>query len=324
MLDQAIVDAQSLREAALNNAESAVVEKYSSEVKEVMSRLLEQDEDVELDLGMGDEEVEASAVLDDIPATQDPDIEDDEVVVIDLDQIIAAAGAEAEDEDQDVELSALEVADEIGLDADVDALEPGNRDDEVELNESDLLDIFQEMMVVDVDQEDIDLGEMLDEEEKEDYREEEVIAMTRKDGMDLEDTQVEEALREELDTTLAQNKELKRILVMAKERLEEVNLANARLLHANRVLQDTSLNEQQKNKIVEMISSTRSVDEAEMVYETLQKTMASGKKSAPQSLSEAVSRSSSVILSGRRQTEQTTDTNPVKDRWATLAGLNNK
>ena len=73
-----------------------------------------------------------------------------------------------------------------------------------------------------------------------------------------------------------------------------------------------------------MISSTRSVDEAEMVYETLQKTMASGKKSAPQSLSEAVSRSSSVILSGRRQTEQTTDTNPVKDRWATLAGLNNK
>ena len=73
-----------------------------------------------------------------------------------------------------------------------------------------------------------------------------------------------------------------------------------------------------------MISKTRSVDEAKMVYETLQKTLATGQKSAPQSLSEAVSRSSSVILSGRRDTEETTDQSPVKDRWATLAGLNNR
>ena len=34
MLDQAILDAESLREAALKNAESAVVEKYSDEVRE--------------------------------------------------------------------------------------------------------------------------------------------------------------------------------------------------------------------------------------------------------------------------------------------------
>ena len=33
MLDQAILDAQQLREAALRNAESAVVEKYSDEVR---------------------------------------------------------------------------------------------------------------------------------------------------------------------------------------------------------------------------------------------------------------------------------------------------
>jgi hypothetical protein len=143
--------------------------------------------------------------------------------------------------------------------------------------------------------------------------------------MDEDDTQVEEALRKELDTTLAENKEFKRILVMVKDRLEEVNLSNARLLQANRVLRDPSLNEQQKNKIVEMISSSRSVDEATMIYETLQKTMAgrSKPKSAPQSLSEVVSRSSSVILSGRRNPVENTDKSPVKDRWATLAGLKN-
>ena len=39
MLDQAILDAESLREAALKNAESAVVEKYSDEVRERVEKL---------------------------------------------------------------------------------------------------------------------------------------------------------------------------------------------------------------------------------------------------------------------------------------------
>ena len=112
-----------------------------------------------------------------------------------------------------------------------------------------------------------------------------------------------------------------------KDRLEEVNLSNARLLYANRVLQDTSLNEQQKNKIVEIVSGSRTVEEAKMVYETLQKTMANTKSGAPQSLSEAVSRRSSVILAGRSNSNnrtETTENNPVTNRWATLAGINNK
>mgnify|MGYP003649238003 FL=1 len=104
--------------------------------------------------------------------------------------------------------------------------------------------------------------------------------------------------------------------------MEEVNLSNARLLYANRVLQDPSLNEQQKNKIVEMVGKSRSVEEAEMLFETLQKTMAGNfSKKAPQSLSEAVSKRSSVILSGRQPAEAT-DKSPVLNRWATLAGIN--
>ena len=43
-----------------------------------------------------------------------------------------------------------------------------------------------------------------------------------------------------------------------------------------------------KDKIAELVSSARSVEEARTVFETLQKTVQSGKKSAPQSLSEAV------------------------------------
>ena len=38
MLQQAIVDAQTLREAALKNAQAAVVERYSDEVKSAVNR----------------------------------------------------------------------------------------------------------------------------------------------------------------------------------------------------------------------------------------------------------------------------------------------
>ena len=43
MLEQAIVDAQALREAALKNAEQAIIEKYAPQIKEAVDSLLEGD-----------------------------------------------------------------------------------------------------------------------------------------------------------------------------------------------------------------------------------------------------------------------------------------
>ena len=54
MLEQAIVDAKALKEAAIKNAESAIIDKYQDEVRQAMDSLLEQEEE-ELDLGLEDE-----------------------------------------------------------------------------------------------------------------------------------------------------------------------------------------------------------------------------------------------------------------------------
>jgi hypothetical protein len=82
------------------------------------------------------------------------------------------------------------------------------------------------------------------------------------------------------------------------------------------------LNEQQKDKIAELVGSARSVSEVKMVYETLRKTMASAASNrGPQSLSEAVTRRSSVILGGNRHEEEPTDRTPTYNRWAKLAGM---
>ena len=51
MLEQAIVDAEALKEAALRNAEQLVIEKYSDEVRKTIEHILEQEE-APLDLGL--------------------------------------------------------------------------------------------------------------------------------------------------------------------------------------------------------------------------------------------------------------------------------
>ena len=51
LLNEAIVDAKALREAALKNAETIVIEKYSNDVKETLEKLLEQEDDLDAMLG---------------------------------------------------------------------------------------------------------------------------------------------------------------------------------------------------------------------------------------------------------------------------------
>tara|TARA_R110002110_G_scaffold63158_17_gene175813 strand:- start:204 stop:1181 length:978 start_codon:yes stop_codon:yes gene_type:complete len=323
MLEQAIVDAKTLREAAVKSAEANIVEKYNDEVRTALTKLLEQDDD--LGLGMDpEEEVQIdSTAMEQVPMAHLSDEEED-VVVVDLDDIIAAAESE-EGEEPAVELDRDEIADEVGLPLDDAAF--NRTDEEINIEEDELVEMFKELLVVDVPQVELDRAqERLSADQVEQDEAVEAVdtsGMDKKDAEDLERDDIknnapqQEALKRE-------NKNLKDLLEQVKNKLQEINLQNARLLYANRVLGDSSLNEQQKTKIAELVSGARSVEEAKMVYETLQKTMAGITKDAPQSLSEVVSKRSSVILSGNRNEERTTESSPTYSRWATLAAINNK
>ena len=113
------------------------------------------------------------------------------------------------------------------------------------------------------------------------------------------------------------NSNLQKTILHLKERLEEVNLSNARLLYTNRVLNSTSLNERQKTRIVESISNADSVEEAKVIYETLQSAVGDKTKSSPQSLREAVERPSSTLPRRRETNAQ----NPHFSRMRALAGI---
>jgi hypothetical protein len=324
MLEQAIIDASSLRDAALKNAESMIVEKYSEEVKSAVGRLLEQDPSDPDPLEPDSEsatDIENTA-MEQVPMAHEPRDTEEEIVVVDLDDILAAA----DEEDGDaLELDREEIADEVGIDLSIDDEDaPANRSDEIEINEDELVEVFKEMLSLEISPEDVEaLVVQSDEEESED-REEAVTRYDYTDGMDKSEVEELRQTSAQNESLRAHNKKMKHILQELKTKLKALNLQNARLLYTNKVLTDTSLNEQQKNKIAEMVSQAKSAEESRTIFETLQKTMAHTKQRKTQSLSEVVSRKSSVILSSRHNDQNTADSSaPTLNRWATLAGLNN-
>ena len=344
MLEQAIVDAKALKETALKNAEATILEKYSSEIEEAVSKLLEQDDDLGLGLdeegddplGLGAEMEDPLAaeiqpgdetVVADIPTSFGPEASGEQMIELNLDDIIAL---EKDAPSDPVERE--ELADSVGIpelegeDEAMGAL-PANRDTEgeVDIDENELVEMFKEMLTVDIPTEDIEEAKHKEEiEEEEDNND---FPLAHKDGVDAADRKIEELksvvqdLTEKLSNEQNKNKEIREVLLRAKNKLEEVNLSNARLYYTNCVMKDSSLNERQKHVFSETISKIQTVNEAKVVYETLLKTVAAKtQKSSPESLSEAVAKTSSTII-GSRHREQAFEADPTKARWAKLAGL---
>jgi hypothetical protein len=373
LLKEAIVDAKALKETALKNAEAAIIEKYSEEVKNTLDKLIEQDEmDLQLggDLGgapdapQGDdgglgvttdtenvvdedevplaaidnfsdldgdgldgspsegEKVEFSVNLDSLqeaiaelsaeienPLSEELSIsESDLVEILSEDNMTVGAsageqsGAEAEAEEDEFEGS-----DEGGLDEEVDP--------------DALLDAVMERLTV-------DMGATLSgwagrSSESQKWEMEKELAHRR--STDMQDEL--DVLRKAQEELVFENKQLKEQLLQykqatneLKEGLQDVNLSNARLLYTNRVLRNISLNERQKETIVEAISKAGSVMEARTIFDTLQSTAQSTPKRGPKSLSEAINRrSNSTLLRATRH--ESTSSDPFQERLKRLAGI---
>ena len=321
ILEQAIVDAEALKEVALKNAESTILEKYSDKIKEAVESLLEQDETPETQ-----EEGISIKVAEQIPlaatAGEDacpcPDQDDEVEVTIDFDELrkdMEEEGEEGEDEIESSEEAAEEV---MGLEESI----------EIDIDEEDLESIV-EKLTVDIkpqksgwdgtaSQEHYEWSEkeLLALEQDTEVKEE--LAAMRKAVKDLQQERKQLKLKNtELTTKL---NEVTGIFGELRENLAETSLMNARLLYTNKVLGDVSLNERQRTKLVESISKADSVEEAKVIYETLLSTVGSAPKKQPKSLSEAVNKTTSTLLLSRKKEDKKYD--PSTERWKILAGLN--
>jgi hypothetical protein len=313
LLEQAIVDAEALKEAAIKNAEAAIIEKYSSEVRDAVNSLLEQEEETL-------EEEEESPVLEEVPYAVE---EGDEPIMVRLD--LEALERALSEEEESVEESHEDLADTLEEEIE-EALEAegeeADLDEEIELDEE-ILDAIAEELKVDLGIPDQGLGGRSTPTDRNLEGQKVTLAALKDDELAEEHDAIQKAREEtgmyvnQVNELKQDNSNLQKTILHLKERLEEVNLSNARLLYTNRVLNSTSLNERQKTRIVESISNADSVEEAKVIYETLQSAVGDKTKSSPQSLREAVERPSSTLPRRRETNAQ----NPHFSRMRALAGI---
>ena len=348
LLEEAIVDAKALKEAALKNAENVVLEKYSGEVKKALDTLLEQEE-----LEEGGEDETLTEFTEDVPyAFENEELDgpgDSEIVEIDFDALKARLEEEDEVVEEDTLNDALEMADEIAegdpldkmadRDAEEDAaelgatpVEPLEEDEDLNLSEDFIKELVEEL-VVDMDtspagfsslggaynsvmQADNDAIAAAKEAHLEEEEEEEIEEDTAPDvvPVELHETKISELTES--------NRELRALIVEAKDQLTKLNLDNAKLVYQNKALGSASLNERQKTQIVEAVQSANSVEEASMIFETIQNAVGSSpdQRTRPQTLREAVQRPTSLLINSKRNNEATKD--PSMGRMLRLAGLN--
>jgi hypothetical protein len=364
LLEQAIVDAKALKEAALKNAEQAIIEKYAPDIKQAVQKILEQDEpeledeDTELPPEMLDDEMGLDAEEEQEPyipqAATDgqrlcPCPEDEQEIVIDFDELRTAV-MESENalgisdimEDAKSDGIGVDAMDQTAEAAELAAESPQNEnleeeqqvEEEINISEE-LIDALLEKVVVDVDPNGLKSGHL-----ERPVKEKEELEKLRL--LALQDTERQEEFNKLNDTlkslqegntrTEAKNESLKsnikkltETIDVLKEKFDEMAVSNSRLIYTNRILKDASLNERQKDKIVEALSKCDSIDEAKVIYETLQSAVSGKDKTAiPQSLREAIGRNtrSSTIIPTRRGSQ--TRELSFAERMQTLAGIEKK
>lgn len=335
MLEQALVDAAALKEAALKNAETAILERYAADVKNTMNSLLEQEEEMDMGMEVADDpdaEIPDAATEGEklCPCPDEEEVKTFTFTMADMRNALEKMDDEPMEDSEDlaVDLGAEEEEEELDL----------GLQEELELDEE-LLFEYPEEVEEEVLPENVDI-EKLVEEVIVDLAGDELTGWAGRPGSDVEyakeirlarlaSTEAKEqtaklnaALGELTESSKAvanENQLLKQMLKTMKEKLEEVNLSNAKLLYMNRTLNSPSLNERQRNKIVESIQNADSVEEAKVIYETLQSAVGSSKRE-PKSLREAIKRPS-ISVPNRRDVNTRQRDVVVKERFQRLAGI---
>ena len=122
-----------------------------------------------------------------------------------------------------------------------------------------------------------------------------------------------------LESKLAQYKKALRGM---KSQLTEMNLFNAKLLYANKLMQNRDLSIKQQRHVVESLDEAKTLGEAKILFESLSKSLVSRKPSTGKNLNENAQRR--VISSSKPvRSAQPIRESVALDRWATLAGIKN-
>jgi ribosomal protein S17E len=247
MLDQAIIDATALREAAIKSAEQAVVEKYSTEIKEAVEKLMEEN-DFEENKSVDEQIVEADdkgqgyAFVED---TELSELEQNDLVEIDVKSLFEEVQKEQLDEE-------LELSEDL-FEEELDLSEMMDEDD----NDNAAPDSTGDAGIV---EEELELSEELEEALRFDYKPvpegqttaygatraqqaEQAMLMDVMLAVEEENSKLEkknESLVKTNNKLKESNQRLKETVQNIADKFEEIKLVNSKLFYTNKTLMDDS------------------------------------------------------------------------------------
>jgi len=153
-----------------------------------------------------------------------------------------------------------------------------------------------------------------DKDELEEIDLEEVLqALSEEEGMEKEDED-----DKKVDEMQTQLKEYKDTIGYLREKLNEVNLLNAKLLFTNKLFRGFGLNNNQKLRVVEQFDRAQNLREIKLVYATLAESF---KGNGNKKVNESKGQASKAVASTEPKKEVLSEGAEMKNRFKKLANL---
>lgn len=305
LLKEAIADAKAVRETALANAKIALEEAFAPKLQSMLAAKINEEEDE-----MEDEEEttdEGTGLGVDYLGEKESDDQEEEMGEAASEE---GGSEEATGDDEDPDES-------LDLEAIIRELEQEAKSEDE--NEEDMTE------TEDKDDEDINLDELLaslSEEEEEEEDMDEAKKMKKAEMDEAKDDEDEEEKVEEISRLQAELAEYRDAVVFLKDKINEINLLNAKLLYTNKLFRSNSLTEAQKMKVLESLDRTKTVREVKLVYSTLAESFAETAGKTKKKIAESLGFASKS--SGKTQKAIITEGNSLAARFQELANINKK
>jgi len=309
IVQEAVEQAEAMKEAAYENAKSVLVDAMSTNLKAAVSEAIGEkieetgnpkgaDLNVQYDPS-GQEKLDGDDLTDegDGPAIVEAGLdEDDEYGGNKGDESESRSHrdyeGDDEDENEDVEAALEDDDDEEEADIDVDIDVDDDEDEDID----EVLEIIEDE---DEEDADVDVDIDVDDDEDEDVDESEKYEATVKENRQLR----------------KENRRYEKALTFLKKRIDEVNLFNARLAAASDLMRKVSLTKGEKERVVEHFDKARTVGEVKRTHRALTEGYTAANRSVKK---QRVARPNvqSVISEEQKQSQD-----GQYDRMAELAGL---
>jgi hypothetical protein len=258
----------------------------------------------------------------------------DESEIIEIDGVkYAPVVSEEEDEDEE-DMDEMKDEDDEDMDEDLD-LEAVIKELESELDEAEEVEESKEEVEEQSkssgigagdnkvsqpsagDEEDPGKGKLKEGEDKDDKEMDEDIDLDEVLKA-LSEEEDEDEKKDEVAELKSDLEEHRSVIETLREKLNEVNLLNAKLLFTNKLFRKHGLNNEQKMKVVEQFDRASNLREVKLVYSTLGESFGAARKNE---INESKGSASKPIASTKSEKKVISESTDLRDRFKKLANL---